>query len=240
MNLPQSPGVRFDPRTKLFVVLVAALVVAFSPAKSYQYCFVIAVCIFAAFCGRWRFSAIGLSAYALLQAILWYATHWLAASTLGTMLVAGLGFFNMIFPCGIAAGLTISSTRVSELLAAAVRLRIPGRVYIPLAVLCRYFPSVKEDWRFIRSAMKLRGLTLSPASIVRQPAATIECLYVPLMMSAAKAADELSAAAISRGIESPRPRTCISDLHIRPADVLVMVLFGLAVPGMFLWGVFGL
>lgn len=34
---------------------------------------------------------------------------------------------------------------------------------------------------------------------------TIECIYVPLMMAASKAADELSIASITRGIENPNP-----------------------------------
>ena len=53
---------------------------------------------------------------------------------------------------------------------------------------------------------------------------TVECLYVPLLMTASNAADELSAAALTRGIENPRPRTCLLQIHLRRRDWAVMVL----------------
>ena len=38
---------------------------------------------------------------------------------------------------------------------------------------------------------------------------TIDCIYVPLLMSASRAADELSMAAVARGIENPVARTAV-------------------------------
>ena len=53
---------------------------------------------------------------------------------------------------------------------------------------------------------------------------TVECLYVPLLMTASNSADELSAAALTRGIENPRPRTCLLQIYLRGRDWAVMVL----------------
>ncbi|WP_249662531.1 energy-coupling factor transporter transmembrane component T, partial [Lysinibacillus fusiformis] len=71
----------------------------------------------------------------------------------------------------------------------------------------RYFPSLQEDWRYIKDAMKLRGISPSIIGFLTKPMQTVECIYVPLMMAASKIADELSAVGIARGIENPKERS---------------------------------
>ena len=68
----------------------------------------------------------------------------------------------------------------------------------------------------------------------------MECIYVPLMMAASKAADELSIASITRGIENPKPRTCLVQIRMRLADVLAVLCFGaFFATGLYGKGVFG-
>lgn len=45
------------------------------------------------------------------------------------------------------------------------------------------------------------------------------------MMAASKMADEISAAAVTRGIENPKPRTCIKQIHFYIQDIVVAVVF---------------
>lgn len=52
---------------------------------------------------------------------------------------------------------------------------------------------------------------------------TINCIYVPLLTAASKTADELSIASVTRGIENPKPRTCLVKIQMRSADFLTMV-----------------
>ena len=61
---------------------------------------------------------------------------------------------------------------------------------------------------------------MSPSlkGLLTHPGMTVECIYVPLMMAASKAADELSIASITRGIENPKPRTCLVQIRMGPAD----------------------
>lgn len=234
MNKKNTGAVHFDPRTKLFVLFMGILVVIFARTACVQYCFVLLLTGLGMLCSKWRMSVIGLLIYAGMQAIIWYAGYAMAGNTIGIMLIAGIGFYTKIFPTGMAAGILLSTTTVSELLATAVWMHIPRTIYIPMAVMCRYFPVVKEDWRYIRGAMRLRGIYLSPKGFLTKPAITVECLYVPLMMSASKAADELSAAAVSRGIENPQHRTCLIDLRWRFTDSAAMLLFGAFTLAMFI------
>lgn len=145
-----------------------------------------------------------------------------------------------VYPCGMLSGIVLSTTKVSEFLSAMNRIHAPKKLVIPLAVMLRYVPTIQEDWRFIKDAMRMRDVSPSPKGLLTHPAMTVECIYVPLMMAASKAADELSIASITRGIENPKPRTCLVQIHIGPADILAGVCFAayLAV-GLYWKGVFG-
>ena len=59
---------------------------------------------------------------------------------------------------------------------------------------------------------------------LENPAMTVECLYVPLLMTASNTAEELSCAAVTRGIENPKPRTCLLAIRFRWRDLVAIVL----------------
>ena len=76
---------------------------------------------------------------------------------------------------------------------------------------------------------QVRGMALSPATVLRHPALTAENLMVPVMSRLAIVADELSNAAIVRGIDSAAARTSYYELRFGPADALFAALFGAVV-----------
>ena len=146
-----------------------------------------------------------------LEGVLFYAlivllTIWIMDTMTGTwrtMFIAFLGLFYKVYPCGMLSGIVISTTKVSEFLSAMNRIHAPQKLVIPLAVMLRYIPTIQEDWRFIKDAMRMRDVSPSLKGFLTHPGITVECIYVPLMMAASKAADELSIASITRGIENP-------------------------------------
>ena len=52
----------------------------------------------------------------------------------------------------------------------------------------------------------------------------IECLLVPIMISAATTAEELSAAAVTRGIENPAQKTSMIDMKFGVQDFVCLAL----------------
>lgn len=62
----------------------------------------------------------------------------------------------------------------------------------------------------------------------------IECYYVPLLVSASQIAEELSAAAVTRGIENPAPRTILHRTKFGLLDWGIF-LFLTALLGLVLW-----
>lgn len=220
-NKTPGNGFRLDPRTKLFLILLCVLSSVFAPSLPYQFALVLLIAGLGMLLEKWAYCIKSVCFYAVICAL----TVWIMAEmtgTLRTMFVAFLGLFHKVYACGMLAGIILSTTKVSEFLSAMNRLHAPQKLVIPLAVMLRYLPTIQEDWRFIQDAMRLRDVSPTPAGLLAHPGITAECIYVPLMMAASKAADELSIAAVTRGIETPHPRTCLVQIKCTPADWAVM------------------
>ena len=229
---------RLDPRTKLLLILLCVLSAMFAPNLYFQLALVALIGLLAALCGKWQYALRGLLIYALICGF----TVWCMGSLTGTwrtMFIAFLGLVHKVYACGLLAGIVISTTKVGEFLSAMARLHCPKKLTIPLAVMLRYLPVIREDWRFIRDAMRLRDVSPSLWGFLKAPAMTVNCIYVPLLTAASKAADELSVAAVTRGIENPKPRTSLAEIRMRPADYAVMALFAAFFAAELLWKAVG-
>ena len=49
------------------------------------------------------------------------------------------------------------------------RMHLPKALSIPIAVILRFLPTVKEEWNSIQDAMKLRGIGLSFGNVLMHP-----------------------------------------------------------------------
>ena len=224
----------FDPRSKLGLLFLCVFSAMLAPDLTFSLALVILIGIFSAVSGRGRYALRGIAAYVLVCLFtLW--TMKAMTGTVRTMFVAFLGLFHKVYACGMLAGTLIATTRVNEFLSAMARLRCPKKLTIPLAVMLRYLPTVREDWRFIRDAMALRGLSPTLWGFLQAPARTVNCIYVPLLTAASKAADELSIASVTRGIENPRPRTCLVTIRMQAADWIALALAAAFLTAELLW-----
>ena len=77
------------------------------------------------------------------------------------MFISFAMFMRKIFPCVVMGGLLVGTTKINEFMTALGKIRISKKVIIPLSVMLRYFPMIGEDWRYIKDAMKLRGISPS-------------------------------------------------------------------------------
>lgn len=216
--------VHLDPRTKLFLILLCVLCAVFAPNLYFQFALVALVGLLAAFCGKWQYAIRGILVYVLICIFTVWSMS-VMTGTWRTMFVAFLGLVHKVYACGMLAGLVISTTKVNEFLSAMARLHMPKKLTIPIAVMLRYLPTIREDWHFIKDAMRLRDVSPTFLGFLKAPAMTVNCIYVPLLTAASKAADELSIASVTRGIENPRARTCLITIKMRILDWLTMALF---------------
>jgi energy-coupling factor transport system permease protein len=220
-----------DPRTKTGLMLISILAATAAPNTTYELGLVALIALLAQVLKpktqrrnhqTLLWLLMYLAIYLATMLILSYPNNY----TL-TALLAFLGLVHKVFPCAFLGSLIISTTKTSEFLTAASKLHIPKSFSIPLAIMLRYLPTIFEDWRCIKEAMILRDVSPTFWRILTHPITTMECIYVPLLMAASKASDELSMAAITRGIENPKPRTCFRPIGFKAVDFLVLVVFAI-------------
>ena len=217
-------GLKLDSRTKFLILVWGVVLSAFSPGRDYEIILCASVLVLAALSGLFSHSiktAVFYGAILLVQPLM-------AEYTNGVITIVSSSFFMLVqklVPTMVLGGVLILTTRVSEFMFAMAWFRLPGKLAIAFAVMLRYFPGVKQDFSAIKDAMRMRGLFLSLAGFLRSPLMTLECLYVPVMLSASRLADELSAASVARGIENPAKRTCFSINGFGLFDALCILLF---------------
>jgi len=226
--------IHFDPRTKIILLILSMIIATTVPSLLFECVLIMFIAIFGLLCKKIRYSLIGTTVFmALYLFTVFYLQN--STGTMHTMFTAWLSLVFKVYPCGMLAGIAVSTTRVNEFLSAMSKAHIPKKIVIPFAVMMRYIPTIREDWHYIKDAMRLRDVSPSLKGFIKNPGMTIECVYVPLLMAASKAADELSIAAVTRGIENIRPRTCLVQIHFRIRDILVISCFlTLLIVGLFL------
>lgn len=220
----QGKTVRFDPRTKILLLIFSMITATTVPNLRFECVLILLIAGLGILCGKIRYSLTGTGVFMALYlfTMLYFQD---GNGMVHTMFIAWLSLVFKVYPCGMLAGITISTTRVNEFLSAMNKMHISKKVVIPLAIMIRYIPTVREDWSCIKDAMRLRDVSPSFIGFIKSPGMTIECLYVPLLMAASKAADELSIAAVTRGIENPRSRTCLVQIQLSVQDYLAIACF---------------
>ena len=148
-------------------------------------------------------------------------------------------YIRKLLPCFMLGSFLIATTSVSKFLAAITKLRLSKGLTIALAITLRYFPTMREEWASIRDAMALRGISASAAGLISHPIQTMEHVYVPLLVSASRISDEITQAAITRGIEHTGERSCIEEIAFSFADLLVVIAYAAVVAGMVYAGMKG-
>ncbi len=124
-------------------------------------------------------------------------------------------------PALITAWYVVRTTKIGEFVCAMQKMHIPDGITISLAVVMRFFPTIKEEYTAIRDAMKMRGIMLGGGNVIGM----IEYRMIPLLFSCVNIGDELSAAAVTRGLGGKVKRTSVQTLRIGAADILLILLF---------------
>lgn len=92
----------------------------------------------------------------------------------------------------------------------------------------RFFPTVGEEYSSIADAMRMRGIRFGGG----KPSKMLEYRLVPLMISCVKIGDELSAAALTRGLGAPVKRTNICSIGFGAWDFFALLLCAAAFAAM--------
>jgi len=209
-----------DPRTKIFLVLaMGASITILVPI--YVEILSAALLAFLFVMNRQVKSAIKLMAVFLFLAGLTYLPRDIPGVT---SIVMPVGFMVRRFMMPIVAGnYLISSTPVGLLMNALEKLKLPFSVVITIAVMFRFFPTLKEEYGHIKNAMKMRGIGLNAVNVISRPILTLEYMMVPLLSSASRIGDELAAAGHTKGVDAPAKKVRYKTSHFTAADAFIFL-----------------
>ncbi|KXT85849.1 Transmembrane component of energizing module of putative ECF transporter [Streptococcus sp. DD11] len=127
---------------------------------------------------------------------------------------------------------SLLTTSMSDLVASLQRMKLPDSLIIPISVMFRFFYTVKEDYRQIRDAMYLHGLTCR--EFFKNPARMLEYRYVPLLVCLTRTADDVAISAMTRGLVVGGRRSSLSQTRLGLLDYLLLGLL-LAVLALDIW-----
>ena len=133
-----------------------------------------------------------------------------------------------LFPAFVMGAYIIKSTTTSECITALGRMHIGQQITIPLSVLFRFIPTMQEESAAIKDAMRMREVQFGTKKFWQNPAALIEYRFIPLMISVVKIGDDLSAAALTRGLDNPVRRTNITKVGFTGWDLITVLIAGIA------------
>ena len=99
---------------------------------------------------------------------------------LKSLLTGYCGIVVQFSPAIITAWYFARTTKIGELMSAMQKMHVPDGITISLAVVMRFFPTIKEEYAAIQDAMKMRGITMAGGNIAR----IVEYRMIPLMFRA--------------------------------------------------------
>lgn len=212
-----------DPRTKLLLVFgEAILVLATSGGETLLYfrLFFAGLPFFLLLTGRKYLTfSVGI-ALLLMITVMKYAVFLSATGILIIFLRFSVTLVTRFLPAYMMGSYVIKTTKVSEFKAAMEKIHLPDELTIPMCVMFRFFPTVKEEWCSIRNAMKMRGIGLGHRRIDR----VLEYRIVPMISCSARIGEELSAAALTRGLGKEKKRTNICQIGFGILDWILMMI----------------
>lgn len=219
----------FDPRTKMLLVIMTVAIMTGGSGKLILYL-------------RWALTAVPflllISERKFRTAFIYagvYTAAYIAqillmpiATGAVNFLLVALAIAARLMPGIAMASYLVSTTTVSEFMASMERMHVPQKIAIPMSVMFRFFPTVGEEYAGISDAMRMRGIRFGGG----KPAKMLEYRLVPLMISCVKIGDELSAAALTRGLGAPVKRTNICEIGFRAWDIAAILLCAAALAAM--------
>ena len=220
----EHQGLRFDPRTKLALLVLLDIAVFLGRSLPYECAVFLTCALLVAVGGMAGVSFRSCVAFALLVAL-----QHVIGPVMGQSSALSLAQFlavavRKVLPCVLVAYWVVETTGVGEFSAALWKSKVPRNAIVTTSVIFRCFPTIGEEWRAIRSAMKMRGIGTGPSAWIVHPIRTLVCLYVPLFASVATISDELAAAALCRGLDDPGPHTSLSEIGFHAQDRIVLAL----------------
>ncbi|MDO5424620.1 MAG: energy-coupling factor transporter transmembrane component T [Eubacteriales bacterium] len=214
---------KMDPRAKLFLLLLANLMLFFHVDTRTEAVMAALFLLPLFFSGKIRTGLRFACVYVALLTIDIFVIPAASGILLNLLSMVSVGI-RMLLPCMITGAYAFTTTTVGEFVCALRRMHVPESVIIPCMVVIRFFPTIREDYRQIRNAMAFRGIAEGKAAFLRHPAQSLEYILIPLLMNGNNVSQDLSVAALTKGIGLSGKHTCVTEIHMTIGDYVYMAV----------------
>lgn len=133
-------------------------------------------------------------------------------------------FISRMFIISLFGTYIVRTTKVSEMVYALEKMKIPNGIAIAFSVLLRFAPTMRSEVRALKENMKVRGVINTNFFALMHPIKYLEYSFVPLLMRAVKLSDELSASALIRGLDIKQERVSLIELKLNKTDIFISFL----------------
>ena len=213
----------FDPRTKVLLLIELDMLIFLSRSLLYE-TGVFLLCSLILLVGGQRKTAIKyIGLFVIFVGIEHLIRPYMAHFSVSLIYFAVV-IIRKALPVFILAKWLIATTEVSAFVAALWKMRLPRNMIITGSVIFRCFPTIREEWTAIQSAMRMRGIECNARNLLLKPSETITYTLIPLFISILNISDELAQAALCRGLDNPGRHTCMTEIGFRLPDVIFLII----------------
>ena len=215
-----------DFRTKL-IVLSGTVFLSATVSKNTVFCMLISfLLLYIAFQKEWK-TAVRCS---LLLSLVFVLRLYSKSNGLGILIPEMFLFIITRMTAVFMSALPIVKTQPGELRAIFKKLNVHRNFHLPLIFMLRFFPTVKYEFREIIESLRLRGICSW-----KKPLTAVEYLFVPMIFSASKTAEELAAAAEVRGISAEGYQSSRRLIQFKKSDWLISIITALFCAILYYW-----
>ena len=219
---------KLDPRTKLFMVFVVSLIVMMSATTPFLWAIRLSITLIPIILmileKKYSSALKFLLAYASALVLMFYFLSEKSEGLIASLLIGYCGIVVQFMPAIITAWYVVRTTKIGEFMSCMQKMHVPDGIAVSLAVVMRFFPTIKEEYSSINDAMRMRGVMLGGGNVLRM----FEFRMIPLLFSCVNIGEELSAAAITRGLGGEVKRSSVIELKLGIADYLIMTFLAAA------------
>lgn len=215
-----------DFRTKL-IVLSGTVFLSATISKNTVFCMLISfLLLYIAFQKEWK-TAVRCS---LLLSLVFVLRLYSKGNGLGILIPEMFLFIITRMTAVFMSALPIVKTQPGELRAIFKKLNVHRNFHLPLIFMLRFFPTVKYEFREIIESLRLRGICSW-----KKPLTAVEYLFVPMIFSVSKTAEELAAAAEVRGISAEGDHSSRRLIQFKKSDWLISIITALFCAILYYW-----
>lgn len=170
--------------------------------------------------------------YIIIAGLMFYIHH-IPNATLALTIVSISYFVQKFSIAMMMIEFLNKNTSMPYVISAMQTMKFPDVITIPFIVICRYMPTLKEDYGYLKDSLKIRGVKTSGIQFFIHPVRSLEFMIVPILFRSIRVAEELSTSVLLRGIENYRNRTNIYPLKFTKIDAIYILFTVIAVGVLF-------